>query len=123
MVTLVASLFAWTSLAAAFVIALAALVRMTGPAASGPPVSGVIRLPEAVTAVVVTLFGLAILVFVVDLLRRAFSNAARHGPDAPVDEPAPVPTWIRRLGVIMSIINVVALAYLWRRALLEGGFF
>jgi hypothetical protein len=34
-----------------------------------------------------------------------------------------VPAWIRRLGVIMSVVNVIALAYLWRRALLEGGLF
>ena len=123
MVALVTPLLAWTGLATVFVIALAAVVRMTGPASVGPPVSGVIRLPEAVTAVVVTLFGLAVCVFVVDLVRRAFSNAKRQGDGEPADEPAPTPTWLRRLGLVMSLVNVIVLAYLWRRALLEGGLF
>lgn len=123
MVTLVMPLLAWSSLASAFVIALAAVARMTGPASAGPAVGGVIRLPGAVTAVVVTLFGLAVCVFLVDLLRRALANARRTGEAEPAEEPPPVPTWIRRLGLIMSLVNVVALAYLWRRALLEGGLF
>lgn len=123
MVTLVMPLLAWSSLAAAFVIALAAVVRMTAPEAGGPAVSGVIRMPGAVTAAVVTLFGLAVCVFLLDLLRRALADARRKGEAEPVDEPAPVPRWIRRLGLIMSLVNVVALAYLWRRALLEGGLF
>jgi hypothetical protein len=123
MVTLVTSLLAWTGLAAAFVIALAAVVRMMGPDAGGPPVNGVIRLPEPVTAVVVTLFGLAVCVFMIDLLRRALSSAKREGDGEPADEPAPTPRWIRRLGVIMSLVNFIVLAYLWRRAVLEGGFF
>jgi hypothetical protein len=122
MVTLVMPLLAWSSLAAAFVITLAAVGRMTAPASGGPAVSGVIRLPGAVTAVVVVLFGLAVCVFLVDLLRRSLAHARRDEAE-PADEPAPVPTWIRRLGVIMSLVNVVALAYLWRRALLEGGLF
>ncbi|HEY7038267.1 MAG TPA: DUF4129 domain-containing protein [Methylomirabilota bacterium] len=118
-----APLLAWTGLAAAFVLALAAVLRMTAPGSGGPPVSGVIRLPEAVTAVVVSLFGLAVCVFVVDLIRRALSNAKRQGDGEAADEPAPVPAWLRRLGLIMSLVNVIALAYLWRRALLEGGLF
>jgi hypothetical protein len=121
--TLVAPLLAWTGLAAAFVLALAAVLRMTAPGSGGPPVSGVIRLPEAVTAVVVSLFGLAVCVFVVDLIRRALSNAKRQEDGEAADEPAPVPAWLRRLGLIMSLVNVIALAYLWRRALLEGGLF
>src|SRR4030095_11634197 len=123
MVSLVMPLLAWSSLAAAFVIALAAVVRVAAPASPGPPVSGVIRLPGAVTAVIVTLFGLAACVFLVVLLRRALANARRSREADPEDEPPPVPAWIRRLGVIMSLVNVIALAYLWRRALLEGGLF
>lgn len=123
MVSLVMPLLAWSSLAAAFVIALAAVVRMTAPVSGEPAVSGVIRLPGAVTAVIVTLFGLAACVFLVDLLRRAFAKARRSREADPEDEPPPVPAWIRRLGVIMSVVNVIALAYLWRRALLEGGLF
>lgn len=123
MVTHVMPLLAWSSLAAAFVITLAAVGRMTAPASGGPAVSGVIRLPGAVTAVVVALFGLAVCVFLADLLRRSLAKARRADEAEPADEPAPVPTWIRRLGLIMSLVNVVALAYLWRRALLEGGLF
>jgi hypothetical protein len=119
----VTSLLAWSGLTAAFVLALAAVVRMTGPAAGGTPVTGVIRLPEVVTAVVATLFGLAVSVFLIDLIRRALANAKRQAADEPADERAPTPTWLRRLGLIMSLVNVIVLAYLWRRALLEGGLF
>jgi hypothetical protein len=123
MVTLVMPLLAWSGLAAAFVITLAAVGRMTAAASSGPAASGVIRLPGAVTAVVVTLFGLAVCVFLVDLLRRSLAKARRAAEAEPADEPPPVPAWIRRLGLLMSLVNVVALAYLWRRAVLEGGLF
>jgi hypothetical protein len=121
--TPVTPLLAWSSLAAAFVIMLAAVGRMLGPASGGPAAGGVIRLPGAVTAVIVTLFGLAVGVFLVDVLRRSLANARRGAEAEPADEPPPVPTWIRRLGLVMSIVNVIALAYLWRRALLEGGLF
>ena len=123
MVTHVTPLLAWSSLAAAFVVALAAVVRMAGPESGAAPVSGAIRLPGAVTAVVVALFGLAVCVFLADLLRRALANARRQAEAEPADETPPTPRWLRRLGVIMSLVNVIALAYLWRRAILEGGFF
>ena len=123
MVTHVTPLLAWSSLAAAFVVALAAVVRMAEPESGAAPVSGVIRLPGAVTAVVVALFGLAVCVFLADLLRRAFANARRQAEAEPADETPPTPRWLRRLGTVMSLVNLIVLAYLWRRALLEGGFF
>ena len=73
MVALVAPLLAWAGLAVSFVIALSAVVRMADPAPVGHDVSGVIRLPEHLTVAIVTLFGLAVLVFVVDLVRRALA--------------------------------------------------
>ena len=105
------------------VVALAAVVRMAEPESGAAPVSGVIRLPGAVTAVVVALFGLAVCVFLADLLRRAFANARRQAEAEPADETPPTPRWLRRLGTVMSLVNLIVLAYLWRRALLEGGFF
>ncbi len=122
MVALVAPLLAWTGLAASFLIALSAVVRMSGPAPVGHHVSGVIRLPEHLTAAIVTLFGLAVLVFVVDLVRRAL-RGKRAGEGEWTDEPIPVPPWLRRLTLVLSILNVVVLAYLWRRAVLDGGLF
>ncbi|MEX2222482.1 MAG: DUF4129 domain-containing protein [Candidatus Rokuibacteriota bacterium] len=124
MVALVAPPIAWACLGASFVIGLAAVVRMAGPAPGGHVVSGVIRLPDYVTIAIATLFGLAVLVFLVDLLRRAL--ARRHGEDEEgerAEEPNPVPPWLRRLTLILSLVNVVVLVYLFRRAVIEGGFF
>jgi len=123
MVAPVTPLLAWAGLAASFVIALAAVLRMAGPAPAGHDVSGVIRLPEHVTTVIVTLFGLAVLVFVVDLVWRVWSKGKQAGESEPAEEPTPVPPWLRRLTLILSILNVVVLAYLLRRAVLDGGFF
>ena len=64
-----------TALAASLLIGLAAVVRMAGPAAGGfEHLTGVIRLPRRVTATIVTLFALAAVVFLVDLVRRARSR-------------------------------------------------
>jgi hypothetical protein len=123
MVAPVAPLLAWAGLAVSFVIALAAVMRMAGPAPAGHDVSGVIRLPEHVTAAIVTLFGLAVLVFVADLVWRALSRGKRAGEGEQAEEPTRVPPWLRGLTLILSILNVVVLAYLWRRAVLDGGLF
>jgi hypothetical protein len=122
MVALVAPLLAWAGLAVSFVIALSAVVRMAEPAPVGPDVSGVIRLPEHLTAAIVTLFALAVLVFIVDLVRRVLRGKLA-GDGERTEEPIPVPRWLRRLTLILSILNVVVLAYLWRRAVLDGGLF
>ncbi len=123
MVAAVASLSAWAGLAAGFVIALAAALRMAGAVADADPAAGVIRLPRPVVATIVSLFGLALLVFVGDLVRRAVARERRPVAGPPEEEPTPVPTWIRRLTMVLSLLNVVVLAYVWRRAVLDGGLF
>ena len=122
-VAAVAPLSAWAGLAAGFVIALAAALRMAGAVDEADQAVGVIRLPAPVTAVIVTLFGLALLVFLGDLVRRILSRERGPVGAVPDEEPAPVPTWIRRVTVVFSLLNVVLLAYLWRRAVLDGGLF
>jgi hypothetical protein len=123
MVALVAPLLGWAGLAASFVIALAAAVRMTGPVPDGDEVSGVIRLPGQMTAAIVTLFALAALVFVVDLVRRALSRRQGEGEGERTEEPARMPPWLRRLTQVLSILNIAVLAYLlWRGGMPQGGF-
>jgi hypothetical protein len=109
----------WALLAASLVIGLAALVRMTAPATGGPDdITGVIRLPWLVTGTILTLFALAVLVFLLDLLRRM--GARRHEEeDAPLgaEPPRPQP-WLRALAQILSLVNFVVLAYLlWQNVL------
>ena len=65
----------WITIAASFVIGLAAVVRMAAPADAGSDaITGMIRLPQALTVTIVTLFTLAALVLFTDLLRRAMSR-------------------------------------------------
>lgn len=123
MVAPVAPLFAWAGLAAGFLIALAAALRMAGPVPDGHHVSGVIRLPGSVTAAILALFGLALLVFVGDLVRRALSKEKGPSEHEPAEEPTRVPRWLRRVTMILSLVNAAVLAYLWRRAVLDGGLF
>lgn len=122
-VAAVAPLSAWAGLAAGFVIALAAALRMGGAVAEADQAVGVIRLPAPVTAAIVSLFGLALLVFLGDLVRRALSRERRPVGGPAEEEPAPLPVWVRRITMIFSLVNVVLLAYLWRRAVLDGGLF
>jgi hypothetical protein len=119
----VTPLLTWAGLAASFVLALAAAVRMAGPLPAGDAVRGAIRLSEPVTAAILGLFGLAVLVFVADLAWRALTQRRREEEAEPAEEPPPVPTWLRRLSLLLSIVNVAVLAYLWRRAVLDGGLF
>jgi len=121
MVAPVTPLLAWAGLATGFVIALAAALRMAGPVSLADHPSGVIRLPGPVTATILTLFGLALAVFLGDLVRRALSKDPREGGFAPAEEPTSVPTWLRRLTLFLSLLNIAVLAYVWRRAVLEGG--
>ena len=121
MVSVVAPLLIWVSLAASFVIGLAAVVRMAAPGAIGNGVSGVIRLPEQVTATIATLFALAALVFLTNLVRRGVprgdADEAEHAVAAPR-----IPPWLRTLAQILSILNFAVLAYLlWRGAIPLGG--
>ena len=123
MVAPVSPLLAWAGLGTGFVIALAAVLRMAGSVPEGDHVTGAIRLPGPVTAAILALFGLALVVFLGDLVRRALSKRNREDDGAPVEEPTPVPPWLRRVTLLLSLVNVAVLAYLWRRAVLEGGLF
>ena len=123
MVAPVAPLLAWAGLGTGFVIALAAALRMAGSVPDGDHVIGVIRLPGPVTAAILTLFGLALVVFLGDLVRRARSKGNREDDRTPAEEPTPVPPWLRRVSLLLSLVNVAVLAYLGRRAVLESGLF
>ena len=123
MVAPVAPLLAWAGLGTGFVIALAAALRMAGSVPDGDHVTGAIRLPGPVTAAILALFGLALVVFLGDLVRRARSKGNREDDRTPAEEPTPVPPWLRRVSLLLSLVNVAVLAYLWRRAVLESGLF
>jgi hypothetical protein len=122
MVSFVAPAFIWVSLAASFVIGLAAVMRMAGPAPEDD-VSGVIRLPGQVTATIAILFALAALVFLTDLVRRGFSRGEGADAEAEGAAEAPrIPPWLRRVTQLLSILNFVILAYLlWRGVIPLGG--
>ena len=123
MVAPVAPLLAWAGLGTGFVIALAAALRMAGSVPDGDHVTGAIRLPGPVTAAILALFGLALVVFLGDLVRRARSKGNREDDGTPAEERTPVPPWLRRVSLLLSLVNVAVLAYLWRRAVLESGLF
>lgn len=118
MVSFVAPLFAWAGLAASFLLGLAAVIRMAGPAAGVGSPSGVIRLPREVTAAIASLFVLAAVVFLTHLVRLGRSRRQR-GEDPPEGtiEARRVPTWVRALRQIAGFLYFVALAY----ALSRGG--
>jgi len=118
MVSFVAPLFAWAGLAASFLLGLAAVIRMAGPAAGVGSPSGVIRLPREVTGTVITLFALAAAVFLTHLVRRGWSRR-QPGEDPPegTGEARRVPTWVRAVRQIAGFLYFVALAY----ALSRGG--
>jgi hypothetical protein len=106
-------------LAVSFVAGLAALVRMASPgpfAPAGP--TSVIRLPAPVTAIVIALFVLAALVFLLCLRRRL---ARRGRADVEGEAPAagpPTPRWVRALAQVLSLVYLLAIAYLvWRGAI------
>jgi hypothetical protein len=121
MVSGVAPALIWVSLAASFVIGLAAVVRMAAPeSASGDAVSGRIHLPQALTATIVTLFAIAAAVLFIDLLRRALSRRRDEDEEetAPGPEPPKIPAWLRTLMQIFSLAYFVTVAYLlWRGAI------
>ena len=108
----------FTILAASLLIGLAAVMRMAGPAADGyTDLTGVIRLPYLVTGTIVTLFTLAAVVFVVDLVRRARTRRPEEGEEtASGPEPARIPPWLRALTQVLSLMYFVLLGYLlWQR--------
>lgn len=115
MVSLMPAALTWLLLTASLVVGLAGLVRMAGPVAGIDDLTGIIRLPELVTGTIVTLFVLAVLVFLMDLVRRLRFRRRGEG-EAPVGpEAARVPPWLRTLTQILSLLNLAVIAYLiWR---------
>jgi hypothetical protein len=114
----------WAVLAASFVIGLAAVIRMAGPAASqGEVITGMIRLPDPVTALVVVLFSAAAILFLTDLFRRALARRQEEGEEGAVGpEPPKVPAWLRTLTQVLSLFYFVVVAYLlWRSAVPLAG--
>lgn len=110
----------WAALAVCFVISLAALVRMAGPAVDGPDVvTGIIRLPERVTTAIVALFALAVLVFLTHVMRRGLSRRQADDEEFErVAEVPPLPPWVRAVSRIASLLYFIVLAYLiWRGAI------
>jgi hypothetical protein len=111
--------FTWALLTASLVVGLAALVRIADPrASSADDITGVIRLPWLVTWTIITLFSLAALVLLVDVVRRMRSR--RHGEDqeAPGREEAPRPPWLVALTQILSLLNFIVIVYLlWKNVL------
>jgi hypothetical protein len=110
----------WVPLAASFVIGLAAVIRMATPeSVSGDTMTGAIRLPQALTATIATLFALAALVVLVDLVRRAVSRRREEDDEAALGpEPPRIPAWLRTLTQILTLAYFVAVAYLlWRGAI------
>ena len=116
MVAFVAPPLTWGLLAGSFLIGLAAVIRMAGPAGGMDHPAGVIRLPREVTATIVTLFVLAALVFVSHVGRRVWSrrNPDEQGADGEV-ETRRVPPWLRAAQQILGLLYFVALAYLLSR--------
>jgi hypothetical protein len=119
MVSAVTATLTWTLLGTSLVVGLAALVRMSDPAAlSAHELTGVVRLAEGLTRTVVGLFTLAALVFLVDLVRRLRSRRRGEGDLALLPDPPKVPAWLRAVTQIASLAYFVLLAYvLWSRGL------
>ena len=110
----------WAPLAASFVIGLAAVIRMATPeSVAGDTVTGSIRLPQALTATIVTLFALAALVVLTDLLRRAMSRRREEDEEEALGpEPPRIPAWLRTLTQILTLVYFIVVAYLlWRGAI------
>jgi hypothetical protein len=114
----VALALVWALLGASLVIGLAAVIRMAGPSEGGfDGVTGIIRLPDLLTGTVFSLFALAAVVFLVDLVRRARSRRQEDDEGAAV-EPARIPTWMRILNQVVSLAYFAFVAYLlWRGAI------
>lgn len=115
MVSGVTLLLRWVLLPVSLVVGLAALLRMAGPVAGRDELTGIIRLPRPVTGAILTLFGLAAVVFFMGLMRRMRSRRRGEGEDERVAETTPMPAWMRTLTQLLSLANFVLIAYLiWR---------
>src|SRR5262245_65844752 len=91
---------------------------MTDPAAlSVHDIARTVRLAEVLTQTVVLRFTLAMVVFLVDLVRRLRSRR-REAESLLTPEPPRIPTWLRVVTQIASLAYFILLAYvLWRRGL------
>src|SRR5262245_55765332 len=115
MVSGVSFLLRWTLLPLSVVVGLAALLRMAGPSVGHRDLTGIIRLPRPVTGAILTLFGLAAVVFFAGLARRLRGRRRGEGEDELTPERPPMPAWMRAVTQILSLANFVLLAYLiWR---------
>jgi Domain of unknown function (DUF4129) len=105
----------WMVVSLSLVVALAALLRMAGPVAGDlDELKGMIRLPWPVTRAILTLFALAALVFALGVARRLFSRRGQ-GEEELLRAPEPMPVWLRTLTQVLSLANLVLVAYLiWR---------
>jgi hypothetical protein len=115
MVSGVTLLFRWVLLPVSLVVGLAAVLRMAGPVVGDPDdLKGSIRLPWPVTEAILALLALAALVFVVGVVRRLLGRRG-SGEGELLPEPTPMPAWLRTLTQILSLVNLVLIAYLiWR---------
>ena len=104
----------WALLAASLVAGLAGLVRIADPAVgAGDDITGVIRLPPAVTWTIASLFGGALLLIVLDVVRRLRSR--RPGEDEEMmgaREAPPRSSWLHAFTQLMSLLSFIVLAYL-----------
>ena len=102
--------------AASFVIGLAAVMRMAGPAGGVDQTTGVIRLPAPVTASIAALFALAAAVMLAHLVRRMRSRRPTDDVEGAAGvEPQRVPAWVRAVRQMLSLGYFVLLAYLLSR--------
>ncbi len=115
--SVVTASFTWAALAAGFVLALAAVLRMAAPDAGVDEVRGVIHLPAEVTRTIVTLFVLAVFILLADVVRRSRSRRGEGGGlmDRAVEVPR-IPAWLRAVTQILSILGFMAFAYLLSRS-------
>src|SRR5262245_59112179 len=92
---------------------------MAAPADAGrDAITGMIRLPQAMTATIVTIFSLAAVVLFTDLLRRAMARRRDEEEDALGPEPTRIPVWLRTLTQILSFAYVAIVVYLlWKGAI------
>lgn len=113
----VTPLLPWIGLGASFLIGLAAVIRMAGPAAGLDQTSGVIRLPREVTLTVLTLFALAAAIFLSHVVRRGWTKRPPGEDEAVASgvEQRRAPMWLRIVRQFVALGYFVLLAYLLSR--------
>jgi hypothetical protein len=109
----------WAFLAASLVVGLAALVRIADPSGGPDDLTGVIRLPSLVTWTIITLFSLAGVVLLLDLVRRMRSRRPDEDEAGALSREVPRrQPWLQALTQLLSLVNVLVIAYLlWKNVL------